>query len=262
VGFLLTWTDHHLALWNDQGQVQGRVLFSKQITAVAAADDGSVFAVGDEQGEVRLLAPDLSVRWSSRLPGAVTALALQTNGEFLAAADACGGLTGFDPSGRILLTVPCARPIVHLLLPPGSPLLLAAADFGLVGALDLRRRVWAWRDVPVLHIGSITATCAADLVVLACFTHGLQAYDRGGRQRTVPWHLSARSALLAVDGRHLLRVGIDRTLTVHDRHGAVCLAQRQTPPIVAAAFSLLGDRIWSARIDGTIRADELTSAHS
>src|SRR2546421_318633 len=137
-GHVLVWDAHPwLVLLNRRGELQGQVKLEAPVIAGAAAEDGSALAVADDRGQLAWLTRDLPSRWRLRLPHRPTALAIDPLGRGLAMADAGGRLHLFDPAGnptRPPLEVP--RPIVHLQFPPAAAVLLAAADFGFVGALD------------------------------------------------------------------------------------------------------------------------------
>src|SRR5439155_7995542 len=76
------------------------------------------------------------------------------------------------------------RPIHHLAFVPARPLLVAAADFGWVGCLDVTTNQWLWSDRPVSNIGALAVAGSGDPLLLACFSDGLRRYRVGGVSRS------------------------------------------------------------------------------
>src|SRR5262245_26467137 len=90
---LLFWDSAHwLHLLNPAGQTQAQRQFPG-LTSAAISDDGSAFVTGQETGQVRWLAPDLTDRWDKQLPHAITAVTVDPHGQYLAAAT--GGSQAF-----------------------------------------------------------------------------------------------------------------------------------------------------------------------
>jgi hypothetical protein len=259
-GAVLAWTGPTLMLWNARGVLQGRASPAGRVTAAAAAADGSCFASADDAGRLTLLGPDLAVRWATQLPAPTTAVAIDGHGWLVAAADRLGGLAGFDREGRTAFRTAAARPLAHLVQPPAVPVLIGAAEFGLVAGFDLRRNDWAWRDAPVAHAGSLAAAGDGDLVLLACFTGGLMAYDGKGARRPLPFRVPAKAAAVSYDGRRLVTVGLDGAVTGLDRTGGKRFELPATPPAVAVAVSPFGERVWAARSDGSLICEDVSGA--
>ena len=125
-GWLLVWdAEHGLHLFNRSGEPQARWQTADALTAACCADDGGSFAAVGAQGQVWMLAPDLSPRWERTLPQRGTAVALDPFGQYLAAADGRGGLTLYDRHGPDALArrqrPAAAPPRLHSRTPrPGS----------------------------------------------------------------------------------------------------------------------------------------------
>src|SRR5262245_22840704 len=172
--------EHGLFLFAARGVPQARARLEGRITAAAAADDGSAFAAASDSGKWWWLAPDLTPRWERELLAKATALAVEPLGRYLAAADAKGRLHLVNADGTTVRKEQCPRPLQHLAFAPAAALLLAAADFGFVGAMDLRTGEWRWRDSPMAHAGSLAVGEDGEPAVVACFSDGLRRYRRDG----------------------------------------------------------------------------------
>ena len=252
-GWLLVWdSERGLHLFNRSGEPQARWQTADALTTRCCADDGGSFAAAGTQGQVWMLAPDLTPRWERTLPPRVTAVALDPFGQYLAAADGRGGLTLYDRDGRVRWNVANPRPLQHLAFIPERPALAAAADFGLVACYGVGGDV-LWRDGPVAHTGGLAVSGDGAAIVLACFSDGLCRYSLDGPKRhalekTGPCRLVAAS----YDGDAFLTIDLEQRLQLRDSTGAV----RGDWPLDGAptglALSALGDEAYVALADGRV----------
>jgi hypothetical protein len=260
-GWLLAWDEHHwLYLFNRRGERQAQARHPGVLVAAACADDGSAYAAVGDRGEVVWLAPDLSPRWERALPSPAVAVALDPFGQYVAAGDTQGRLYLFDYCGRPLAQSHNPRPLHHLAFVPAAPLLVGAADFGLVAGFDLTARC-LWQDRPFVHIGSLAASGDGSRIVLACFTDGLRLYTRGGQKlgrQTLPE--PCQMACLAFDGRLSLAASIGHNLFLLDRDGKTLGKLALEQPLAALALGPLGETGVAALADGTLLGLDLNAA--
>lgn len=252
--WLLAWDDQHwLYLLNHAGAVQAQRRFPGNLTAAAAADDGSAYAAVGERGEVQWLAPDLMPRWERTVPHRAGAVTLDALGQYLLVADGKGVVHAFDRRGRPVGQMPSPRPLVHLASVPSAPFFLGAADFGLVGCFDLTGH-WRWRDGPVSHLGSLAVSGDGSRVVVTCFTQGLQAYSLTGQKlpKGEPsW--PCRLVSLSYDGTLTLIAWLNQQLVLLGPDGQSLCTAPLDAPIVALALHALGDAAVVALASGQIQ---------
>jgi hypothetical protein len=253
-GHVLAWdANHWLVLLNRRGELQAQTRLDAGCVAGCLAEDGSTLAVADDRGQVAWLDRDLSPRWRRPLPHQPTALATDPLGRGLAVADAAGRLHFFDPAGHALgppLATP--RPLVHLQFAPSAPTLLAAADFGLVTALDPRSGRWLWQDVPVVHLGALAVSDGPTLAV-GCFSEGVRRYGPTGQHLpTIATPEPCRFVGVTFDGRFLLSGGVFGAVHVLNAEGAVFFEHHFNQPPVALALAPLGDWAALALADGLV----------
>ncbi len=258
-GHVLVWDCHPwLVLLNRRGELQGQVKLDAPVVAGAAADDGSALAVADDRGQISWLARDLNPRWRLRLPHRPTAIALDPLGRGLAVADAGNRLHLFDPTGNAIRpTLDVPRPIVHLLVPPAAAILLAASDFGLIGALDSLGR-WLWQDVPVVHLGGLAASGDAQMIAVSCFSEGVRRYSGAGRPLPVlPTPEPCRLVALTYGGNRALVAGVFGGVHGVDGGGKILWEYRTDQPVVGLGLTPQGDRAVIALADGRIEGLDL-----
>jgi hypothetical protein len=266
-GHVLAWdAQQWLVLLNRRGELQSQTHLDTGVVAAGIAEDGSGLAVADDRGQVTWLARDLSPRWRHTLPptrcagtpavGAPrpTALAVDPLGRGLAVADAGCKLHFFDRFGHpVEPTATSSRPLVHLLIPPAAPFVLAAADFGLIAALDARAGRWTWQDAPVVHLGALAAAGDGHMVAVSCFSEGIRRYDAAGHPApALPTPEPCRLLAATYNGRRYLAGSIFGAVHGLDAEGAVRCEHRFEQPVVALALAPLGDWAAVALADGRV----------
>lgn len=252
-GWTLVWDDKHwLYLLNHAGAVQSQSNLAGGIAAAAVAEDGSAYAAVGAKGEIYWLAPDLMPRWEKTFPNPAVAVALDPFGQYLAASDSKGLLRIYDRLGRAVCKLETPRPLHHLAFVPGAAMLVAAADYGLVAAFDLSGK-WLWRDGLVAHVGSLSVTGGGDVIAFACFSEGIQRYDRAGK-RLEARMLSGpvRLASLSFDGERLLVSYMNKQVHLLDADGRELGDLNVERSVTGLALAALADRAVVCLSGGTV----------
>jgi WD40 repeat protein len=263
-GWVLAWDSQDwLYLLNPSGERQSQMHSAAKLTTASCADNGLAYAAGGAHGEIWWLLPDLRTRWERSVGHSVTALALDSFGQYLAVGDSLGTLTIFDSQGRQLVRAQSQRPLHHLTFIPAAPYLVGASDYGLIACFDLNGKL-IWRDGIVAHIGALSISGTGEKIVLACFSEGLQQYDVQGNnlgRQSLPE--AARLAALTYDARHLLAAGMGNHLLWVDAQHRILSTHQLEKPAVAMGLSPLGDRIIVAQAESSLVGLDLRpSLHS
>jgi hypothetical protein len=251
-GWLLAWdASSRLSLFDQAGERQAFRQMPFVVAAAASADDGCSFAVAGAQGEVLLLAPDLTTRWERRLPQKALSVAVEPFGLLVAAADAAGLLQVYEATGDAAWRSEAPRPLQHLAFVPEKPLLLGCADYGLVCCFD-RVGNCLWRDGLVANVGSLSVDGVGTTVALACFSVGLYRYNVAGQPRRPPLPIPCRLAALSYEGATLLTVDLDGRAQLRRTDGRAREEFAAASPVVAAALAALADHVCLALADGSL----------
>jgi hypothetical protein len=259
-GWHLLWdAGHTLFLYDRAGQQQAEGQTPGDLASACAAADGRSFAAVGEQGQVWLLAPDLTPRWQRSIAGRATAVAVDCTGERIAVAGSDGTLHLFDQAGTLLWKNNNPRPLHFISFVPERPALVGSADFGLVACFEEAGRC-VWRDGLVAHSGSLTTTGDGGLVVLACFSEGACCYglaEGPKSRRFVPAVAPCRLLASTYAGEVWLTVGLGPQVTLHGADGTTRAEVEITGRAVAVALNAMGSEAAVATADGVLMAFDL-----
>jgi hypothetical protein len=239
--------------------VQAQLTHSRPIAAAAISDDGSAVIVADDRF-VTWLRRDLSPRWRKDLQSKPTAVAIDSFGRCVAVAEASNRLQLFDKGGKSIggpFVAP--RPLFHLAFSPAEPILIGVADFGLIIAMDLRVRQWAWQDAPVIHLGDVSPAIAPALIAVACFSEGVRRYDSKGKPAaSVPTSEACRFVAVSADARRILVGTIFGGLCGYSDAGAQLFEQRFDQSFAGVKLAPSADMGWLALVDGRVTGWDLS----
>lgn len=255
---ILAWDGQDgLILFDHSGKIQAQRPGPSPIAAACCAEDGSVYAVAGSQPPMLCwLAPDLAPRWQRPLRERATALAVEPLGRCLAVADAGGSLHVLSARGRTLWRATTLRPLHYLAFVPEKPVLLGAADFGLVVCFGASGDC-LWRDGLVAHVGSLAVNGDGSSVMLACFSDGLVRYNTSGpEQQRLPLESACLLAALSYDGDSLLTADHQHRLCLRDGKGVLRDHLNLDAPVVAVSMGALSDYAVVGLANGIIQRFE------
>jgi hypothetical protein len=224
---------------------------------LAVSEDAQVVAAGGpagaKGGTVWLLGGNLLLRGEHSLDARVVSLALDPFGQHLAAATADGGLSLFVlPHFRTEWKTLTPRPLHHLAFVPEQPILVGAADHGLVCAFD-RQGKQLWRDGLVAHVGSLSVSGDGHIVALACFSEGLICYHASrGRLERSPWPSPCRLGALSYSGDVVVAADLQGMVTARNREDHILGDWQPPSAIVALALGAMGEQALAAMADGQV----------
>jgi WD40 repeat protein len=252
---ILAWDGQdNLFVFNHSGAIQAQRPSPMPLIAISSAEDGSGYVLGGSQEPILCrLAPDLAPQWRRSLRERITALALEPLGRQIAVADASGTLRLLDQRGRSQWQATTPRPLHHLVFVPEKPLLVGAADFGLVVCFGTSGEC-LWRDGLVAHIGSLAVNGDGMSILLACFSDGLYRYSAAGSgQERILLDGACHLAALSYAGDSLLTADRSNRFSLRDSKGTIGQQISLESPIVALALGAMGDYAVVGLADGTIQ---------
>lgn len=268
-GLSLARESRQLLLWADDGTLtrldrDGQHLVAHRLpyplARAAFADDGRSVLTAGTAGQIGRHTMDLVPVWEKKLPRRPVAVALDHLGQRAAVADDGGGLLVLDDRGRRCWQATTPRPLVHLAFVPEAPVLLGAAEYGLVCAFDAAGSV-LWRDGLVAHVGELAVTGVGDRAILACFTQGLCCYHpHTGARSALAQASPARLAAVSYRGDRLVTVGLEAQLVLRRTDGEPVESYTLPARPSAVALDALGGWLVALLLDGRLAALDLAEA--
>jgi hypothetical protein len=235
----LVWDDQNRVYLLDRaGGCQAEFQCSAPIASAAAADDGSAFVVSSKTGRLWWLRPDLTPCWERTLDHSALAMAIDAFGGYLAVADRTANLHVTDRNQQTVWQTQSVKALLHLAFVPEAPLLVGAAEFGLVTCFDFSGAT-IWRDAPVAHVGALSLSAGGQRICLASYSDGVRMYRLDGKPLE---RLPQPCALVSIsaDGSRILVADTVSSLHLLDASGKALLTDHLEKPLTALAINALG----------------------
>ncbi len=251
-GWLLVWDRAHwLYVLDGQGRSQSQHQFPG-LRSACAADDGSVYAAGGQDGQVWFLAPDFMRRWEKKLSSGVLAIATDPFGNYLAVSDAGSHMRVYRANGETVSKTNTPRPLHHAKFIPATPNLIGSSDYGLVAAFNVQGEV-TWRDGLVANVGSLSTDGYGKQILLATFGEGLQRYSvvEGKQGR---WAVPTPTSLVtqSFDGSVVVTGGRGNRIFLLNEAGQPVLSTKVETSPTCLAISPIGNRLYAGFSDGRV----------
>ena len=153
-----------------------------KLTGLAWADTGEAGFVAYDDTQVCRLDRQLKMLWSRRMPEPVLAIACDAWGGHLAVALANGANAIFNWDRKRVASFSTTRPLSFVRFLASEPALIAAGDYGLLGAYALNGEV-LWQEKLWSNVGDLSISGDGSRLFVAGLNQGVQVYDRGGAAR-------------------------------------------------------------------------------
>lgn len=172
----------HLTLLKQSGELLACDRNYADIGRIVWADAGNFGAA--VMNDEKLVCFDQSLRpiWDVRITGRITALAIAPHGSHLAfSTDACRTyIVTIDKQETARLED--RRPLDHLAFLADEPAIIGASEFGSLISYTLEGRE-IWQENILNNIGDLSVSDCGRRILLSAFNHGIQLYNKKGKQR-------------------------------------------------------------------------------
>ncbi|MCA9029772.1 MAG: WD40 repeat domain-containing protein [Planctomycetaceae bacterium] len=162
-----------------RGRIQCMMRQAKPVRLLDWSDDGSAGAAVFGNENLVRLDRNLQSTFSVDLPDTCTALAMSPYGNHIAVAMSNGLNYIFNERKKRIAEFQTVRPLAFLQFCSTDPVLIAAAEHGLLCCHDLKGAE-VWQERMWNNVGDLAITGSGDHIYLAGYSHGIQTHDGGG----------------------------------------------------------------------------------
>lgn len=168
-----------IARINPLGEIAALNRIHESIVSLAWSDNGAYgVALAGEETVLRI-DRELKMVQSINLPEVGLAVSISPFGNHIAVSMSNGRNVFYNERKRRIAQFETIRPLSFLRFCPSEPILFGAAEHGLVCCHNLSgAEIWQIKNWS--NVGQIQITGDGDLVYLASFGHGVEAYDGDG----------------------------------------------------------------------------------
>ncbi|MEZ6066317.1 MAG: WD40 repeat domain-containing protein [Planctomycetaceae bacterium] len=224
-----------------QGRIAAITRLHDPLHVLAWSDDGRVGAAVCGESTLHLFDHVLKSQWSVDLPAPPIAVAVSPFGTHIAVSLADATNRIYDAGKKKLATFESMRPLAHLQFISTETGLVAAAEHGLICRLDLGGRL-EWGDKLWSNVGQLAISGDAELIYLACNTHGVQVYDgSGGSVGSYVLEGTVNHAAVSFEPQRIIASTVERTLYWLDSDGEVLWRTIMPDDVAALACDPLGE---------------------
>lgn len=220
---VVLWDESHtIYLLDLMGRPRAQWRAPKEIVAVAGADNGRRVVAAGRFGQVWWLGPDLTLERESQALAGTAGLAIDPWGEYALASGEQGKNVLLAATGKRVSVFDTPRPLRKICFALQTGEIIAAAEDGLIASYDFKGNAH-WKRDSFANIGSLAIDARAEIILAACFSHGVLrlsgegrrvgSYQFDGSPSVVDLDAAARRILVGTLERELVALSIDGALT-------------------------------------------------
>jgi hypothetical protein len=246
-----------LLAWDDAGQVylldtEGQFLAVSRtpgpVLFGAISDDGSLIALVGEGARLWLYGADLEMFDDRAVITDPTALAIDAHGRYLAVASKMNLVQFYNRHGKLAGRFETRQHLSLLAFVPGVAVVVGVGAFGSISCYELAEKSsgklegeMAWTEQLMSGVGRLSMTGDGGMILIACYTHGVQRFDLRG-QNEGAYHLGGSASLAVPDfpGRTIAVATQEGDLAILNGTGNVRWKTTLPRPAVALEVDALG----------------------
>lgn len=168
-------------LLDRNGQIVSVTRGQTPIRGIAWSDNGSggVALIGNSR--LHWFSRQLEFRSQYDLDETALSVSIDSHGEYVAVSLSTGMNYVFDGPRKPIMKFNSQRPFVRLCFVTENPGLIGVADYGLLSSRTFAGGI-RWEEKLWSNAGDIAISGTGDMILIACFSHGIVRYDADGNQ--------------------------------------------------------------------------------
>lgn len=244
----------HLYRVDRRGQLAGINRIREPLSQLVWSDTGTLGAAVAGGEHLMVFDESLQVLWQTDAPEPIVGLAVDPFGHYLAAALEDRTTIVLSRHRKKIATIESVRPLAHVAFLADEPILIGAAEHGLLAGYSLGgERLWT--EKVLSGVGSLAVAASGARIVLANFSHGVTVHDEVGDSiGAMTVEGTAVAAAADIHCNRLLIATLEQTLYWVDTDGDVLWAGPVPEVPESLAVDPLGEFIQPALADeGVLR---------
>jgi len=171
----------HLCLLSQDGD---RLVEDRSYTGLqklAWSDNGEIGVAVMNDSRMLCFDNRLKPLWDASITGKITGVAVAPYGSHVAFSTDVGRLHIVTSDRKEIAKIDTRQALEHLSFLAEAPELIGAAEFGQLSRIDLKGKE-IWNERVMNNAGDMSVSEGGKRIFLAAFNHGVQVFDRSGRQ--------------------------------------------------------------------------------
>jgi hypothetical protein len=244
-----------------QGQFLSVARAPGKILHGAVSDDGSLVALLGEGSRLWLLDGDFELIHDRSSVAEPLSIAVDPHGRYVAVGSKINIVQFYSRYAKLAGKFETKQPLSSLLFIPNQPLLVGIGAYGSIAGYELSPRGsngsldgdTAWYEALMSSTGRLSTTGDGQMILISCFTHGIQRYDLEGHSEGA-YHLggSASHAVPDFAGRSIAVATLESELAILSGAGNVKWRTSLNRPAIALETDALGRYLVYGQATGEI----------
>jgi hypothetical protein len=245
---------------DSRGQFQSVARAPGKIQGAAVSDDGSLVALLGEGSRLWLLDGDFELTHERATVADPVAIAVDPHGRFAAVSSRLNLVQFYSQYGRLAGKFETRQPLSSMVFVPDRLFMVGTGAYGSISGIVLDIRAngsldggIAWNEPLMSGVGRLATTGDGQVILLACFTHGVQRYDIEGKSEGA-YHLGGSAAQAVPDfaGRSIAVATMEGELALLSGGGHVRWRTTLNRPAIALENDALGRYVVYGQATGEI----------
>lgn len=259
--WILAWDDSHtIYVLSASGDLIAQRQAPREIVSVAAADTGEAVVAISRTGQVWWLNSNLEPLLEIDVPFNPLAVAVDSHGYYAAVSTQQGKNFAISRAGKKVMEYETNRPLKFLTFVMETGSILGAAEHGLVTCYNFRGHN-EWYSALFSNVGSIATDVHGEVVLLACFQHGVVRYTDGVKEGAYRYEHSPCLVAMDYEGTRIFAGALEQYLTELSWEGVVRSHRALGHKPSAMSLDPLGRHIVVAYETGELQLVMLTAAN-